>query len=83
MKNLKRTTVALSVLIVLLVAGCGDLSPEQGAGELWLYERGHARCVNVNRVSFIAARWVKYETETGAQYSTGGPLEYYAGSKCN
>ena len=83
MKNLKRSTFALSILIALLVAGCGDMSPEQGAGELWLYERGEARCVNVNWIRFIASRWTKYETESGAQYSTGAPLNYYAGSKCN
>lgn len=74
---------SLIVGLILLLAGCGNYSPEQGAGELWLYERGEARCVNVDSISFRASRWTVYTLEDGTSHNVPGPFEYYAGKRCD
>jgi hypothetical protein len=74
---------SLIVGLILLLAGCGKYSPEQGSGELWLYERGEARCVNVDRISFRASLWTVYTLEDGTSHNVPGPFEYYAGKRCD
>ena len=78
----KRMALIGASMLTAVLAGCGSASPEQGAGELWLYERGVARCVNVSHVSFIASRWTTYTLEDGTEHNAPGPFEYYAGQRC-
>lgn len=75
-----KTTLVL--LVALAAAGCGKLSPEQDAGELWLYERGQAKCVDVDHVSFYASHWTVYTLTDGTTHEVPGPFEYYAGKRC-
>ena len=42
-----RVARPLALMVVGLTGACGDLSPEQGPGALWLHERDKVRCVNV------------------------------------
>ncbi len=80
--NLQKTATLYLVGSIALLAGCGKYSPEQGAGELWIYERGKARCVNVDSLSLRASRWNVYTLEDGTGHEIPGPFEYYAGKHC-
>ena len=82
-RNTKTKLLIGASMLTAVLAGCGSASPEQGAGELWLYERGVARCVNVSHVSFRTSRWVVYTLEDGTEHNAPGPLEYYPGLRCS
>lgn len=77
-----KSLIGLSLLTAVLATGCGSASPEQGAGELWLYERGKARCVDVDHISFLSAHWTVYTLTDGTSHEVPGPFEYYAGKHC-
>jgi hypothetical protein len=74
-----RTLLALMLACVL--SACGDSSPWKGPGALWLHERGAARCVNVQSITFVSSRWVRY-VEFGETKETGVPLDYRRGETC-
>jgi len=75
-KNSKLVIVLLSVLICV---GCS--SPQQGAGALYLAEKGVIKCYNADSVQFFASRYTTYKVD-GKGYSTESALDYYAGQKC-
>lgn len=76
-----RVARPLALMVVGLTGACGDLSPEQGPGALWLHERDKVRCVNVQSIHFMASRWVRY-AENGETKETGAPLDYRRGETC-
>jgi hypothetical protein len=69
------------LLLACVLTGCGDLWPDQGAGALWLHERGGVRCVNVQSVHFVAARWIRYR-EAGEKHETSSPVDYRREESC-
>lgn len=71
----------LALTLACLLAACGNASPMQGPGALWLHERGTVRCVNVQSINFVASRWVRY-VEAGETKETGVPLDYRRGEAC-
>jgi hypothetical protein len=79
--QVERRVRPLALLLACLLAACGDASPMQGTGALWLHERGMVRCVNVQRITFVASRWVRY-VEAGETKETGVPLDYRRGETC-
>ena len=70
------------IVLVGIIAGT-FLGATHGAGELWIYERGAARCLNVASVTFYSARTASYKLADGTVNETSGPLEYYPGRRCN
>jgi len=82
MKNLKRATYGLSFLIALLcLQGCGSASPWQGAGALYIAEKGKIVCKDVESVTFVSSRSTKYKVN-GQLFETEASLDYYGGQKC-
>ena len=77
----ERVVRPLALTLACLLVACGDASPMQGPGSLWLHERGTVRCVNVQSILFVASRWVRY-VEAGETKETGAPLDYRSGEKC-
>ena len=71
----------LALTLACLLVACGDASPMQGPGALWLHERGNVRCVNVQSINFLVSRWVQY-VEAGETKETGAPLDYRRGETC-
>lgn len=71
----------LALTIECLLVACGDANPRQGPGALWLHERDKVRCVDVQSITFVASRWVRY-VEAGETKETGVPLDYRRGETC-
>jgi hypothetical protein len=78
---LERGVGPLALTLACMLIGCGDASPMQGPGALWLHERDVVRCVNVQSINFVASRWVRY-VEAGETKETGVPLNYRRGEAC-
>ena len=75
----KNRKLLATLLSVLLCVGCS--SPWQGAGSLYIAEKGSIKCYDVDSVAFVSSRYTTYKIQ-GKDYSTGGALDYYAGQKC-
>lgn len=65
---------------LLLTIGCS--SPWQGAGSLYLSEKGEIKCISVDSVTFYTNRYNTYKV-SGREYVAQVVLEYYPGQKCN
>ena len=79
MKLIKNNKLLIVLLSVLLCVGCS--SPWQGAGALYVAEKGNIICYEVDSVEFVGSRYTTYKIQ-GKGYSTESALDYYAGQKC-
>ena len=70
------------ILSALLLVGCGDSSPWQDAGALYIFSDGKIKCVDVESVTFVAARNTDYVVK-GKKYNVAIALEYQPNNQCN
>jgi hypothetical protein len=71
----------LSLLFVILLSGCID-GKTYGAGELWLFEKGTARCINVVAYTSNIDRTYDWTDEYGDSDYNAALHNYYEGSGC-
>jgi hypothetical protein len=66
---------------LLCLQGCGTASPWQGAGALYIAEKGKIVCKDVDSVTFVHSRSTEYKIN-GQLFETDAALDYHQGKKC-
>ena len=65
----------MALVICAALAGC-DISPWQGPGEVWIYERGTVRHERVVSATFWSSRTTCFTTTEGRTECVGSPVDY-------